>query len=104
MIRPRRRTSHELSHRSVFFSGAFRIGPRPLRVGSSIAVCRALLKGDAAERAPVRQMARIRSEDTIRFYALLLHETGIIKPNPNKLIAEGANLRFLNGVKPELKA
>ena len=49
-------------------------------------------------------MARIRSEDTIRFYALLLHETGIIKPNPNKLIAEGANLSFLNELKRELKA
>jgi len=92
----------------VFFSGAFRIGPRPLRVGSSIAVLPSAaimpVKGDAAERAPVRQMARIRSEDTIRFYALLLHETGIIKPNPNKLIAEGVNLRFLNELKRELKA
>ena len=49
-------------------------------------------------------MARIRSEDTIRFYALLLHETGINKPNPNKLIAEGTNLRFLNELKRELRA
>jgi len=33
-------------------------------------------------------------EDTLRFYALRLHEAGMIKANPNKLIAQGTEWRF----------
>ena len=43
-------------------------------------------------------------EDTLRFYALRLHEAGMIKSTPNKLIAEGTDWRFLNELKRELKA
>jgi NitT/TauT family transport system substrate-binding protein len=43
-------------------------------------------------------------EDSLRFYALRLHEAGMIKSSPNKLIAEGADWRFLNELKRELKA
>jgi NitT/TauT family transport system substrate-binding protein len=43
-------------------------------------------------------------EDTLRFYALRLHEAGMITSTPNKLIAEGADWRFLNELKRELKA
>ena len=43
-------------------------------------------------------------EDTMRFYALRLHEAGMIKSSPNKLIAEGTDWRFLNELKRELKA
>jgi NitT/TauT family transport system substrate-binding protein len=43
-------------------------------------------------------------EDTIRFYALRLHETGFIKSSPQKIIAEGTDWRFLDEVKRELKA
>jgi NitT/TauT family transport system substrate-binding protein len=43
-------------------------------------------------------------EDTLRFYALRLHEIGIIKSTPQKIIAEGTEWRFLNEVKRELKA
>ena len=43
-------------------------------------------------------------EDTMRFYALRLHEVGMIKSSPNKLIAEGTDWRFLNELKRELKA
>ena len=43
-------------------------------------------------------------EDTIRFYALRLHEAGLIKSSPNKIIAESTHWRFLNEVKRELKA
>jgi NitT/TauT family transport system substrate-binding protein len=43
-------------------------------------------------------------EDTIRFYALRLHEAGLIKSSPQKIIAEGTDWRFLNEVKRELKA
>ena len=43
-------------------------------------------------------------EDTIRFYALRLHEVGMVKSSPQKIIAEGTDWRFLNEVKRELKA
>jgi NitT/TauT family transport system substrate-binding protein len=41
--------------------------------------------------------------DTVRFYALRLHEVGMIKSSPNRLIAQGADWRFLNELKKELK-
>jgi hypothetical protein len=37
--------------------------------------------------------------DTLRHYALRLHEVGMIKSDPNNLIAEGTNWRFLNELK-----
>ena len=40
----------------------------------------------------------------MRFYALRLHEVGMIKSPPNKLIAEATDWRFLNEIKRELKA
>jgi NitT/TauT family transport system substrate-binding protein len=43
-------------------------------------------------------------EDTIRFYALRLHEAGLIESTPNKIIADGTDWRFLNELKRELKA
>ena len=43
-------------------------------------------------------------EDTLRFYALRLHEAGLIKSSPQKLIAEHTDWRFLNELKRELKA
>ena len=42
-------------------------------------------------------------EDTIRFYALRLHEAGMIKSNPQKLIAQASDWRFLTELKKELK-
>jgi NitT/TauT family transport system substrate-binding protein len=42
-------------------------------------------------------------EDTVRFYALRLHEAGMIKASPQKLIAQGTDWRFLNELKKELK-
>jgi NitT/TauT family transport system substrate-binding protein len=43
-------------------------------------------------------------EDTMRFYALRLHESGLIKSSPQKIIADGTDWRFLNELKRELKA
>jgi len=43
-------------------------------------------------------------EDTIRFYALRLHEVGMIKTTPQKLIAQATDFRFFNELKRELKA
>ena len=42
-------------------------------------------------------------EDTVRFYALRLHEAGMIKSTPQKIIAKGTDWRFLNELKKELK-
>jgi NitT/TauT family transport system substrate-binding protein len=42
-------------------------------------------------------------EDSIRFYALRLHEAGMVKSSPKKLIADGTDWRFLNELKKELK-
>jgi NitT/TauT family transport system substrate-binding protein len=42
--------------------------------------------------------------DSMRFYALRLHEVGMIKSSPNQLIADGTDWRFLNELKRELKA
>jgi NitT/TauT family transport system substrate-binding protein len=43
-------------------------------------------------------------EDTIRFYALRLHEVGMVKSSPQKIIADGTDWRFLDELKRELKA
>jgi NitT/TauT family transport system substrate-binding protein len=43
-------------------------------------------------------------EDTIRFHALRLHEVGMIKSTPQKLITQGTDWRFLTELKKELKA
>jgi NitT/TauT family transport system substrate-binding protein len=44
------------------------------------------------------------AEDSMRFFALRLHEVGMIKSSPNALLAEGTDWRFLNELKRELKA
>jgi len=44
------------------------------------------------------------AEDSLRFYALRLHEVGMIKASPNALITDGTDWRFLNELKRELKA
>ena len=43
-------------------------------------------------------------EDSLRFYALRMQETGIIDKNPNDIIADGTDWRFLNELKREMKA
>ena len=44
------------------------------------------------------------AEDTMRFYALRLHDADLIKSTPQKIIAENTDWRFLNELKRELKA
>jgi NitT/TauT family transport system substrate-binding protein len=43
-------------------------------------------------------------EDSLRFYALRLHDADMVQSSPNKIIAEGTDWRFLNELKRELKA
>jgi NitT/TauT family transport system substrate-binding protein len=78
------------------------------------AVARRLVDGGFADRydysvqglseLPYDKWREYDAEDTIRFYALRLHEIGMIKSSPQKIIAEGTDWRFLNELKRELKA
>jgi NitT/TauT family transport system substrate-binding protein len=43
-------------------------------------------------------------DDAIRFYSLRLRESGFIKATPSKILADGADWRFFNELKRELKA
>jgi NitT/TauT family transport system substrate-binding protein len=42
-------------------------------------------------------------EDTVRYYALKLHELGMITSSPQKILAQGTDWRFLNELRRELK-
>lgn len=42
-------------------------------------------------------------EDAVRFYALRLHEAGLIKSTPQKILSQGTDWRFLNELKKEMK-
>jgi NitT/TauT family transport system substrate-binding protein len=42
-------------------------------------------------------------EDAVRFYALRLHEAGLIQSTPQKIIAKGTDWRVLKELKKELK-
>jgi NitT/TauT family transport system substrate-binding protein len=53
---------------------------------------------------PYDKWREYHAEDTMRFYALRLHEIGMIKSSPQKIIAEGTDWRFFNELKRELKA
>jgi NitT/TauT family transport system substrate-binding protein len=43
------------------------------------------------------------AEDTVRFYALRLHEVGVIKKLPQRIIADGTDFRLFDELKRELK-
>ena len=43
------------------------------------------------------------TEDSVRFFAGRLHEAGMIKSDPVKIIAQGTDWRFLDDLKRELK-
>lgn len=70
---------------------------------------RGFLKDYAGSAATLRELPYTRwreydSADSLRFYALRLHEVGTIKSNPQKLIAQGSDWRHLNALKRELKS
>jgi NitT/TauT family transport system substrate-binding protein len=44
------------------------------------------------------------AEDSLRFFALRLHEVDMIRSNPKQLLTEGTDWRFLNELRRELKA
>lgn len=53
---------------------------------------------------PYGRWRDIDPEDTVRFYALRLHEAGMIKSSPQKILAQGTDWRFLKQLRMELKA
>ena len=59
---------------------------------------------EVVKELPYRSWREYEPEDTVRFHALRLHEVGMIKSSPQKLIAQGTDWRFLNELKKELKA
>jgi NitT/TauT family transport system substrate-binding protein len=58
----------------------------------------------ALTEIPYNRWREYNAEDTVRFYALRLHEAGMIKASPQKLIAQGTDWHFFNELKKELKA
>ena len=57
----------------------------------------------AIKEIPYAKWREYDPEDSVRFFALRLHEVGMIKHSPQKLITQGTDLRFLNELKKELK-
>jgi NitT/TauT family transport system substrate-binding protein len=53
---------------------------------------------------PFARWREFDAEDSLRFFALRLHEVRMIKATPSALLAQGADWRFLNELKRELKA
>jgi NitT/TauT family transport system substrate-binding protein len=58
----------------------------------------------AIREIPYAKWRNYDPEDAIRFYALRLRDAGMIKSSPNKILADGADWRFWNELKRELKA
>jgi len=57
----------------------------------------------AIREIPYRSWRDFSAEDSVRFWALRLHETGFVKSSPNKIITDGTDWRFLSDLKRELK-
>ena len=55
------------------------------------------------QEIPYNRWREYDPEDTVRFYALRLHELGLIKSTPQKIIAQGTNWCFFNELKKEMK-
>ena len=85
-----------------------------LCVGEPVRAARSLVDGGFTPRydyalqtmrdVPYDKWREYDPEDTLRFYALRLHELGFVKSVPQKVIADGSDWRFLKEVKRELKA
>jgi hypothetical protein len=56
-----------------------------------------------AERTAFRCRWDAEPGGALRFHALRLHEVGMIKSSPQKIISQGTDWRFLNELKKELK-
>jgi NitT/TauT family transport system substrate-binding protein len=57
----------------------------------------------AMKDVPYGRWRQYDPEDAVRFYALRLHEAGVIESTPQRILAEHTDWRFLNELKRELK-
>jgi NitT/TauT family transport system substrate-binding protein len=55
------------------------------------------------QEVPYRKWRDYDPEDSVRFYALRLHEAGVVNSSPARIIADGTVWRFLDEIKRELK-
>ena len=55
------------------------------------------------QEIPYNRWREYDPEDTVRFYALRLHEIGMIKSAPQKIIEKGTDWRFFNELRKEMK-
>jgi len=58
---------------------------------------------EAMKNIPYNRWAEYDPEDTFRFYALRLHDVGLIKSTPEEIIKQGTDWHFLEEIKKELK-
>jgi NitT/TauT family transport system substrate-binding protein len=57
----------------------------------------------ALREIPYNKWRQYDHEDSVRFYSLRLHEGGIVKSSPQKIIAQGTDWRLLKELMRELK-
>jgi NitT/TauT family transport system substrate-binding protein len=57
----------------------------------------------ALRDVPYAKWREYNPEDAVRFYSLRLHEAGLIKSSPQKILTQGTDWRFFNELKKELK-
>lgn len=58
---------------------------------------------DVLTSIPYRRWREATSEDTLRFLALRLHEAGMIRSDPNQLVARAGDWRHLYALREEMK-
>ena len=58
----------------------------------------------ALRELPYAKWRDIDVADSMRFWALRMHDVGAIKSTPQQIIARSVDVRFLNELKKELKA
>ena len=58
---------------------------------------------EVLKQLPYTRWREFSPDDALRFYALRLHEAGMIKSSPQKILAQGTDWRILNELKKELK-
>jgi NitT/TauT family transport system substrate-binding protein len=80
----------------------------PEKVSKSI-VAKGLAKNydyalEAIKSFPYGRWREYDAEDTVRFWSLRLHEAGMIKSSPQKIMAQGTDWRIWKELKKELKA
>jgi NitT/TauT family transport system substrate-binding protein len=82
-------------------------GTEPERVARALVDKRFTSRYDYAvqvlKELPYGKWREYDPEDTIRFYALRLHEAGLVKSSPQKLILQASDWRFLAELRKELK-